>query len=146
MTDPTALKEEEWVAQQRDIVVRYLERQGVSHGAVGEWPAWDLFPYVAIWAVESLIAPGRVGWWVISGDLPTDYVSFRDAHDPRGVLAHFACHWQDVADHMLRGEVHPETHIGTPEQWSELGDLLKRRSSLLHEFAQDDGLWVDEER
>src|SRR5688572_31851449 len=69
--------EKQWCETARSQVARYLETQSVSHGQIGEWPAWHVAPYVSIWAVESQARPGWVGWWVICGDLPTDYVSGR---------------------------------------------------------------------
>lgn len=137
--------EDDWIAEQRDTVCAYLEREGVHHRGVGEWPAWHLHPYLALWAIESLVAPGRVGWWAISGDVPTDYVSFTDADHPREAFRHFAREWARVASSMLRGEEPPETVIGTAEQWPDLGDLLKRRCELLRQFAEDDAIWVDED-
>jgi Domain of unknown function (DUF4826) len=134
--------EEAWVAEQRSRVADYLREQGVSHGEIGEWPAWHVQPCVAILAIESSVAPGRMGWWTITGDCPTDYVSFSDSTDhPRKAMQHFACQWAEVSSYMLRGEPHPETIIGTPDQWPELGELLKRRSELLAQFADDDSLW-----
>src|SRR5438105_4694333 len=52
--------EDAWVAEQRSVVIAYLKRQGVQHREVGEWPAWHLLPYLAVWAIESFTAPGRV--------------------------------------------------------------------------------------
>lgn len=133
--------EEAWVAEQRNTVANYLQREGVQHGAVGEWPAWHLQPFVAILAIESYVAPGRTGWWAISGDCPTDYLSFADADHPREAMRHFARQWAELSSFMLRGEPHPETTIGTPDQWPELGDLLKRRAELLHNYAANDSIW-----
>ena len=141
-TDKT---EEAWVAEQRDTVRAYLQQEGVHHRRVGEWPAWHLHPYLAVWAIESLAAPGRVGWWAISGDVPTDYVSFNDADHPREVLRHFVREWAEVASSMLRGQEPPDTVIGTRDQWPEFGDLLERRSALLRRFADDDSIWDDED-
>ena len=135
--------EDAWVVERRSAVIAYLHGEGVRHGQVGEWTAWHLQPYLAIFAVESVIAPGRVGWWAITGDVPTDYVSFGDADHPREVTRHFARQWAEVSAFMLRGEPHPETTIGTPEQWPELGDLLRRRSQLLQQWADDDSIWND---
>jgi hypothetical protein len=135
--------EEGWVAEQRGSVLAYLRGQGIHHGEVGEWPAWHLHPYLAVWAIESFAARGRVGWWVISGDVPIDYVSFGDADHPREVMRHFARQWVEVSSFMQRGEPHPETTIGSPDQWPELSDLLQRRAELLCRYANDDSLWDD---
>jgi len=133
--------EEAWVEEQRSTVADYLRHEGVQHGAIGEWPTWHLQPYLAILAIESFVAPSRMGWWAISGDVPTDYLSFSDADHPREVMRHFARQWAEVSSFMLRGEPHPETTIGTPDKWPELGDLLQRRAELLRSYAANDSIW-----
>jgi len=139
--DPTV--EERWCNEQRDIVVEYLKREKVQHGRVGDWPAWHLPPYVAIWAIESLVKPEWLGWWVISGDLPTDYVSAGSIKHPRDAMRTFAEAWGEVSECMLRGEPHPTIEIGAPSDWPMLGDLLKRRSELLAQFSEDDSIWEE---
>jgi hypothetical protein len=70
--DPGA--EQRWCAERRAEVAAYLAGEGVTLGTIGEWPAWHVAPYVSVWAIGSLKAPGAVGWWVICGDLqPTTF-------------------------------------------------------------------------
>ncbi len=134
-------REPRWIRAQRIEGIAYLDRQCIQHRGVALQPAWFVYPYVAVWSVESQTMPSVVGWWAISGDLPTDYVSGNDAHDPRSVLSHFARQWREVSSAMLRGEPHPEMTIGAPDKWPELGDLLQRRSQLLTEWSEDTRLW-----
>jgi hypothetical protein len=135
--------EERWCVEQRVQVEEYLKEQKVDHGEIGEWPAWHIPPYVAIWAIESKNNPGWCGWWVISGDLPTDYISAEKVKHPREAMRMFAEVWGEVSGHMLRGESHPTVKIGTKEDWPVLGDLLKRRSELLTQFAEDNSAWEE---
>jgi hypothetical protein len=79
--DPEVL--EHWRSGQRVLIENYLLSQGVEHGRIGDRPAWDVAPYVSIWAIESLARPAWIGWWVISGDLPTDYISSADLDPPQ---------------------------------------------------------------
>lgn len=136
--------EDTWIASQRKVVQEYLERERVDHLGVGEYPAFHVHPYVAVWAVQSKKAPGWVGWWAISGDLPTDYVSRGKIAHPREALRAFALHWREMSDYMLRGEEHPDVKIGSPDQWPELGDLLRRRAQILQSYADDDDIWEEE--
>lgn len=143
--DCTQEEEDAWVESERGKVVAYLTTQGVDHLGVGEWPAFHLHPHLAIWAVQSKKSPGAIGWWAISGDMPTDYMSGDGVRHPRKAMEHFSRQWAEVADCMSRGEAHPETKIGKKEVWPELAPLLKTRSELLGEFAANDGLWAEHE-
>lgn len=134
-------EEDNWIEAQREQVEDYLHVEGVDHLGVGEYPAFHVHPYLALWAVQSKKSPGWVGWWVISGDLPTDYVSSSDGRHPRKVLHAFARRWRELSGFMLRGESHPACSIGTPEEWPELGNLLRRRAEILEKYADDDELW-----
>ncbi|MCM8542162.1 MAG: DUF4826 family protein, partial [Lentisphaeraceae bacterium] len=66
---------EVWVKSQREEVIQYLINQNIKKPNVGSWPAFDVTPYFAIWAVESKKVTGAIGWWAFSGDCPTDYIS-----------------------------------------------------------------------
>jgi hypothetical protein len=136
--------EEHWCAGCRRTVTEYLAKEGLDHGEVGSWPAWHVVPYVSIWAVESLLAPGYVGWWAICGDLPTDYLSSATIKHPRKAMLAFADTWKEVAEYMHKGMPHPHMSIGPSEPSPELISLLEERSDVLRRFAEDDSLWGDE--
>ena len=82
--------EHRWCADRRVEVADYLAAEGVAHGQIGAWPAWHVAPYVSVWAIESKRKPGWVGWWVLCGDLPTDYVSAATIKHPRKAVEAFA--------------------------------------------------------
>jgi hypothetical protein len=134
--------EDAWCIERRAEVVAYLVAQRVPHGEVGDWPAWHLAPYVSVWAIESAVGPGSMGWWVISGDLPPDYASSDGLPDPREALRGFAAHWEAAAVVMARGEAHPEVRIGrSAEERKSLAPLLQRRAELLARWVAADELW-----
>lgn len=135
--------EEQWCNEQRLHVIEYIKEQKIECGEIGEWPAWHVAPYVAIWAIESKKKPSWIGWWVISGDLPIDYISAAMVKHPRDAMRQFVKNWAEVSDYMLRGESHPSITIGKPSDWPLLGDLLKRRSELLAKFSEDNSIWVE---
>ena len=139
--------EERWCTEQQKIVACYLRSQRVKHGRIGEWPAWHAPPYVSIWAIESLARPGLVGWWVISGDLPTDYISSGDVQPPqhpRKAMRVFAQNWLDVVKAWRDGRETENTRIGDASSHEELGPMLESRAKLLMEWAADDSLWEEE--
>jgi hypothetical protein len=136
--------EERWCHRRREEATAYLAKEGLTHGEVGAWPAWHVAPYLSIWAVESLKTPGAVGWWVISGDLPTDYISTSSAKHPRQALREFADTWEDVASHIRAGTPHPSISIGPLETRSELLPILEKRAEIFRRFAEDDSIWEDD--
>jgi hypothetical protein len=133
--------EAEWLAERRQRILGYLRDEGIQHGGVAADPDWFLAPYVSIWMVESMTRPGAIGWWAISGDLPTDYLSGGDAPDARIAMAAFARRWREVSSYMLRGERHPTVSIGPPGREREFGDLLNRRAGILEDWANDNEMW-----
>src|SRR6266511_3109378 len=85
--------EASWLKDEHERVLAYLERQGVSHGGVPDRPDWFVAPYLAVWRVGSLKAPGAIGWWVASGDIPIDCISSEGAPGPREALVEFSEQW-----------------------------------------------------
>lgn len=136
--------EEAWCSGQREQVVRYMESTGSKHGEIGDWPAWHLAPYVSIWAVESIKHPGSIGFWVISGDLPTDYISAAGITHPREAMMAFSKQWEEMTGYMERGESHPTIKIAGGTRNRELAPLLKVRAEILHDWVNDDSLWNPE--
>jgi Domain of unknown function (DUF4826) len=139
--------EEQWCRGQRSKVAEYLLSQGIAHGPIGDWPAWHIAPCVSIWAIESLARPEWIGWWVISGDLPTDYISAADIEPPqhpRKAVRVIAERWREQAASWTCGREYKGITIAGPRSHSELAPLLSTRAKLLLEWADDDSLWEDE--
>jgi hypothetical protein len=144
MTHDTDQTDEQWVAAERTKVIDYLAQQQCQHGGVGEWPAFHVDPYFALWAVQSLKEEGAIGWWAVSGDVPTDYMSSGSGRHPREALRYFSSQWRAISDAMVAGVPRDDYMIGSAEDWPELGPLLRSRAILLLKFADDDGLWDNE--
>jgi hypothetical protein len=132
--DPT---EAAWAAEQRNVILNYLASQRVEHAGVSSEPRWFLAPYVAVWAVRSKANPSRIGWWGISGDLPTDYISCTTERSDADVLLAFARQWKAAAERMAAGGQPPGYRAGPPGQEKQLAPLLQARAELLEDFARD---------
>jgi hypothetical protein len=123
-----------WVLEQRTVVEQYLQTQGCDHAGVSLEPRWNLSPYLAVWAVRSKANRELVGWWAISGDVPTDYMTAtRDLRNVADVLAAFGTQWSQAAEAMSRAQY---AGIGRREDVVELAPLLRTRAELLHEFSE----------
>jgi hypothetical protein len=133
--------EEEWCATERTRVLEYLGREKLVHGEVGERPAWHVCPYVAVWAIESVSHLGRVGWWAISGDLPTDYTTCGSDRTPREGVRDIAGRWRDAAADWAKGKPLQDWSVGTPKDQAALMQLHASRAELLLSWAADDSMW-----
>ena len=136
-------EEEVWCAERRAQVADYLSRTGVVHGQIGEVPAWHVYPSVSLWAIESVKAPGCVGWWVICGDCPTDYVSCSGDRTPRSAICEISQRWADASAAMKRGQALDGFTVGNPASAQELEPLLAARASILAEWVNDPSLWAN---
>lgn len=134
---------ENWVTQQREQVIQYLQAQNILHQGVGTWPAFEIAPYFAIWAIQSNISQGQIGWWAFSGDIPTDYISGQNITDPRQALGHLLKTWQEYIPHLKHGLNPPGIEIGTDKNRKELGALLVRRIQLLTKYYEDADIWEE---
>jgi hypothetical protein len=134
---------EEWVSRQRARVGEYLRRHGITDPNVGEWPAFEMAPMFAIWAVVSKRVPGKIGWWAFSGDCPTDYISEDGQCHPRSALRRLLEEWRIHVSFMRRGEQPPDMNFGEHADLRHLGELLEKRTELLGEWVLDDSMWED---
>lgn len=134
--DWTEAQDAAWCAEERLRLLDYLDA-GASHGGVGERPAWHVGPVVAVWAVGSLKAPGRTGWWAISGDLPCDFCTAEEDDQPRDGLRRIVQGWRDAVAATKPGDetIHG---LGLP---ADLAPLLRSRAEHLLEWVEDDSLW-----
>jgi hypothetical protein len=87
-----------------------------------------------------------MGWWVICGDLPTDYISSAEVsppQHPRKAMRVFAQDWLELVKAWKDGREIENTRIGDPSSRVELQPLLEARAKLLLKWANDDSLWHD---
>lgn len=145
MIDPEEIEEENWLAAERGKVEEYLHLEGCRHGGVADWPVVHVYPDFALWGVQSTRHSGHIGWWAISGDVPTDYMSSTEGEHPREALRHFSERWMDVVASMRRGEEHPVYDFGSPEDWPQLAEQLEIRADALSDCADDDEVWAEDE-
>jgi type II secretory pathway component PulL len=141
--DPTDEEDAAWYAMQRQKVLNYLAEQGFVHLNIGEWPAWHVAPIVSVWAVESVKQPGWVGWWAISGDCPTDYVTCGGERNPRQALRDLGRRWLEGAEQWAAGERASDWGLRTENLEQELAPMLASRAQLLLDWAANDRNWEE---
>jgi hypothetical protein len=132
-----------WNSSKRAEAISYLEAQGISSPQVGDGPAFEMAPHFGIWCVESKKQSGKIGWWVVVGDCPTDYVAEDGKCHPRAALKNLVKRWKTHIPYMKKGVQPPDVKFGDGSNIKELGDLLKKRILILEGWLKDDDLWED---
>ncbi|MCE2573741.1 DUF4826 family protein [Motilimonas eburnea] len=130
-----------WVGSQRSNVLEYLELNGLVSPTLAEWPAFDVAPHFAIWAIESKEQPGAVGWWAFSGDCPTDYVSESGDCHPRSALRDLLKAWKSYLPYLKEGRQPENTSFGKDSDFKRLANLLESRIEILDNWLTDDEVW-----
>lgn len=130
------LNEENWLDEQQEVAHQYMKRTGTNYGSIEHTPSFYVSPYVAVWAVESGKTHDAIGWWVITGDLPTDYVSSNGISSAREAIIAFSKRWLNSVNMHKNGKVDPTITLS-----DETADLLESRAQILAEWASDETMW-----
>ena len=79
--------------------------------------------------------------WVISGNVPTDYVGTDAATTPRDAARHFAMKWQLDAARYKDPSVQQELGPGHSASWERMGESLALTAEALFELVEEDRFW-----
>jgi hypothetical protein len=121
-----------WVREQFQRANKHLATDGILFEKVIQEECRYLAPIVAIWKIKDqqqrLI-------WVISGEVPVDYVAADNATSAREVMRHFSFSWQIKAENILRTGTEDKTQ-------RDYAALLQKKAELLYQLFNDEKLWV----
>lgn len=126
--------QQQWVQQQFQKANKFLAEKGVIPGKVLTDQSRYLVPYIAVWKMEAS-QPRKKQYWVISGDLPTDYVAADVAGNAREAIKHFSLTWQLKAENILNSSA-----ASDPTQ-QKFAQLLISRAQSLYQMQEDKALW-----
>ena len=129
-----------WFAEQRALADRYLRGQHTLFRSIEPEPAWCVVPIIAFWRAFG-VRSGEPVYWVITGDLPSDFLPYDAAATPRAAAAAFAERWDIVAGYLSEGKEHPTIHVGAPQDRAGLAPMLRRRADILRKWAAEDEHW-----
>ncbi|AYV14036.1 DUF4826 family protein [Shewanella algae] len=137
-TPPNAEQQEAlrqaWVREQFQKANKFLAEKGVIPSKVVPAESRYLAPYVAMWKIESK-QPSHKTYWVMSGDLPSDYVDVSVAATAREALRHFSLTWQLKAENLVQSGATKDT------TQAKFAQLLVSRAESLYKIQEDDKLW-----
>ncbi|MGI2261538.1 DUF4826 family protein [Shewanella sp. GXUN23E] len=132
-----AQMQQQWVREQFQKANKFLAEKGVIPGKVLTDQSRYLVPFVAVWKMEAS-QPKKHQYWVISGDLPTDYVSADVAPTAREAIKHFSLTWQLKAENLIQSGV-----VRDPTQ-AKFANLLVARAQSLYKMQEDEKLWAQQ--
>ncbi|MEC4725404.1 DUF4826 family protein [Shewanella sp. D64] len=125
---------QQWIKEHFQKANRFLAEKGVIPSKVIADESRYLAPYVAVWKMESK-QPTKQTFWVMSGDLPSDYVDVKVAGTAREALRHFSMMWQMQAENLFKSGATKD-----PTQ-AKFAQLLVSRAESLYQIQGDDKLW-----
>ncbi len=123
-----------WVREHFQKANRFLAEKGVLPSKVIDQDCRYLAPLLAIWKIEAK-QPKQQTFWVMSGDLPTDYVDVSVAATARDAIRHFSLMWQLKAENLIQSGA-----VKDPTQ-AQFAQLLVSRAESLFQIHNDDKLW-----
>ncbi len=142
---PTYSQEEveAWWTICREKLDRRLAEDGILHGPLGDEPISYCMGMACVCAIEAPNQAGIVGWWGISGDVPTTYLSVDEVADPRAFIREISRRWLTAIEAMERGDPPGAATIGKPKDWPTIIPLLRFNAHTLASWADDDSAWGD---
>ena len=125
---------QEWTRAQFQKANKFLAEKGIMPNKVYPEESRYLAPFVAIWKIDTK-KPTKQTYWVMSGDLPSDYVEVSVAETARDAVRHFSMMWQMKAENIQRSGLTKD-----PAQ-AKFAELLVSRAESLYKMQADDSIW-----
>jgi len=121
-----------WVKEQFQRANKHLAEQGVLFESVVTQESRYLAPFVAIWKIKA--SDGK-SYWVISGDVPADFMPYATEKTAREALRGFSLRWQMQADRIL--------HSGSQDKTQhEFAERLILKAEQIYDLFANEQAWV----
>jgi len=120
----------DWAREQFQKANKHLAENGILFKSVVVEDSRYLAPFCAIWKIDT--NEGQQ-FWVISGDMPSDYLPHSTAEDARTAIRHFSMKWQMQAE-SIRRQVTDKAQL-------DYAQLLEKKAEELYEMHISTKLW-----
>lgn len=127
----TQEQRDDWVKAQFQRANKHLAENGILFHSVTVEESRYLVPFVAIWKLKAL---DEKYYWVLSGDLPTDFTLYENAPNAREAVKYFSMQWQLKAENIRQSGTQDKTQL-------EFAELLQARAENLYNMQAADQLW-----
>lgn len=136
MTEPKKpVSQEElstWVREQFQRANQHLASEGVLFESVVVEESRYLAPLVAMWKIKS---QQQEFFWVISGDVPADFIPAKVAKTARDAFRHISLKWQLKAEGVMAS-------ADNDPQAKQLAEHLISKAETLYTLYEDEKLWA----
>jgi hypothetical protein len=122
-----------WVREQFQKANKFLAENEVLFESVVTQESSYLAPFIAVWKIKDV--KGRF-FWVISGDVSTDFTHVSAAESARAAIKYFSLQWQGKAENIR------QTALGNSEQIT-IANRLEKDAEDLYEVASNARLWPE---
>lgn len=139
------LSAEMWADQQFSDAQSYLTHRDIRTTGILTL-AWLAAPYLVLWTARST-TDGLLPVWVVSGQVPTDYVLDRAVENPRAAIRTLGERWKAIADDPDTEAVARTLDLEIPREGPEREEAIKRLDRFARTLlgvAADDSLWTTE--
>ncbi len=120
-----------WVKEQFQRANKHLAENGVLFESVVTSESRYLAPFVAVWKIKT--SDGKY-YWVISGDVPADFMPYETEKTARDAMRSFSLRWQLQADNLLRSGMQDTTQ-------NEFANRLITKAEQLYDVFSDEQVW-----
>ncbi len=132
VTDQSSL--EQWVREQFQRANMHLAKNGILFDTVFTENCRYLAPTLAVWKIKDR---DNKAYWVISGDVPVDFLTATVAANAREATKHFSLAWQ------LKAEAIMSEPSSDPVQ-NDFAELLIKKAEMLYQMQAKDEWWSNE--
>ncbi|GLS84672.1 DUF4826 family protein [Paraferrimonas haliotis] len=129
-------QEAQWAREQFQKANRFLAEKGIVPGQVKLSDSRFLAPALAVWKLSSEQPKGE--YWVVAGEVPTDFVKASAAATARDAIRYFSLQWQIKAQQLIdTGAVKDPTQ-------AKFAQTLVSKAEALYRLHDNNKLWTNE--
>lgn len=122
-----------WVREQFQRANKHLAENGILFDSVVTEESRYLAPFVAIWKIK---ANDKKYYWVISGDVPCDFIPYESEKTARAAIRRFSFIWQIKAENIIKGQSNDKVQ-------QEFAKLLINKAENLYDMQADEKVWQE---
>lgn len=133
----------QWGQEEVVKVQKFCLSKGIDIKSFQRDRCLSIPPAIGIWYLSSKT---KEDFWIVSGDLPTDFAPGSVAANPREAIRYFAMSWQLKAARMEDSLAEGKIVLADKETQEKAIQELITKANALMGLQQDDKLWLDSER